>query len=479
MSMRGRVWILPVLLGLLAVLATGCGSSAGGASGRSGDAAGVVPADALAYVTVDTNLHSGQVANAQAILAKFPAGATLLQKLKSSLSKHGADLDTLLGSVGSEVDVALLKVNGKDAVVGFAQPSDAKTFDQQLTSGTGTTKPVYEEIAGWTVFSDSQAALDAVKTRTGNLSDDAAYQAAIATLPAAGDALARAYVAPAGLQALASSLGSLGSLGGSSPAATAKWYAAAATATGDGAVKLEVHAKGLPAIAGQGSATLADQIPSGALIAASFDGSGLTTALGSSAAALAQASKALGIDLAGIVQALNGPVIAYVRSGVPLPEVTLASRPADPVAAAKAIGALLLKVSKAATAGPPTVVGGVTLDHVSLGPVDVYYGTFDGELVVSDSANAVSELKGTGSRLSADPTFQAAKTGSGLPDANSGWVYVNVKDALPVLDAVAQLSGTKLLPVSLTANLKAVSSVVGYGSTAGDVQTLVLYLQTT
>lgn len=475
--MRGRIWILPVLLLLLASLATGCGSSAGGASGRSGDAAGVVPADALAYVTVDSNPKSAQIQNAQAVLAKVPAGATLLQKLKSSLAKQGVDLNTLLGSVGLELDIALLRVNGKTAAVGFAQPSDAKTFDQQLTAGTGTTKPVYEQIAGWTVFSDTQAALDAVSKRTGNLSDDPAYQAAIATLPAAGDAVARAYVAPAAFQQLTSSLGALGGATGTSSLANLKWLAADATATGDGAVKVEVHVKGLPSTVGQGSSTLADQIPSGALVAASFDGSGLTTSLGSSAAALEQASKALGIDLAGIVQALNGPVIAYVRSGVPLPEVTLASKPADPAAAAKAVGSLLLKISKAASTAPPTVVDGVTLDHVSLGPIDVYYGTFDGELVVSDSANAVSELKGAGDRLSADPTFQAAKSGSGLPDAADGWLYVNVKDALPVLDAVAQLSGTKL-PASLTANLKAVRSVVAYGSTTGDVQTLVFYVQT-
>lgn len=475
MSMRGRVWILPVLLGLLAVLATGCGSTAGGASGRSGDAAGVVPADALAYVAVD--LGSSQLTNAETILGKFPFKDKLLAELTSSLGKKGVDLTALLGSVGSELDIALLKVNGKECVVGFARPSDAKTFEQQLTAGAGATKPVYEQIAGWTVFSDTQAALDAVSKRTGNLSDDAAYRAAVATLPAAGDALARAFVAPSGLQALASSLGSAGGSAGSSALASAKWIAAAAIATGDGAVKLEVHAKGLPATAGPGSATLADQIPSGALVAASFDGSGLTKALGSSAASLGQASKALGIDLAGIVQALDGPVIAYVRSGVPLPEVTLAAKPADAAAAAKAVGGLLLKVSKSATTAPPTVVDGVTLDHVSLGAVDLYYGTFGGELVVTDSANAVSELKGSGDRLSADPTFQAAKSGSGLPDANDGFVYVNVKDALPLLEAVASLSGTKL-PASLTANLKAVRSVVGYGSTAGDVQTLVLYLQT-
>ena len=64
-----------------------------------------------------------------------------------------------------------------------------------------------------------------------------------------------------------------------------------------------------------------------------------------------------------------------------------------------AIGRLIAKVSK--TKKPPvtTTVDGVTLHDVALGAVDIYYGTFDGTLVVSDSSSAVSALRSNGDKL--------------------------------------------------------------------------------
>ena len=116
---------------VLAALAAGCGGGGGGGS-SSGDAASVVPADAIAYVTIDTDASSAQVSSALKILDKFPIEPRAERQLRASITRSGVDFDALTSSAGSEVDIAVLKVNGQPKVVGFAKPSDEKAFDAQL-----------------------------------------------------------------------------------------------------------------------------------------------------------------------------------------------------------------------------------------------------------------------------------------------------------------------------------------------------------
>src|SRR5690349_16774508 len=115
----------------VALLAAGC-SSAGGTSDPSADASQLVPGDALAYVAVDTNLSSKELQSAQAVLDKFPIKTKLLQSVRSSLQKQGIAIDSLMSSVGPELDVALLRVDGTTSAVGFTQPKDEQAFDAQL-----------------------------------------------------------------------------------------------------------------------------------------------------------------------------------------------------------------------------------------------------------------------------------------------------------------------------------------------------------
>ena len=63
------------------------------------------------------------------------------------------------------------------------------------------------------------------------------------------------------------------------------------------------------------------------------------------------------------------PVIAYVRPGIPLPEVTIAARPSKPQAAANAIGGLLARFAQG-TKAVPTQVDGGTMNKLDLGPVE-------------------------------------------------------------------------------------------------------------
>src|SRR5437763_5889856 len=160
-----RVWFAATAA--VALIAAGCGG-AGGGGGGSSDAASLVPADALAYVTVDTDLSSSQLASANGILEKFPIRAKLLRQIRSSLAQSGTNVRALESSVGPEVDIAALTVNGETNAVGFTQPKDEKAFDAQLDKDS----TLHTKIDGWTVFSDKQAGIDAVKSRKANLGDD-------------------------------------------------------------------------------------------------------------------------------------------------------------------------------------------------------------------------------------------------------------------------------------------------------------------
>ena len=463
--MRGRA----IAIATVALLAAGCGSGGGGSA--SGDAADLVPPGALAYISVDTDFSSTQIKNAESVLDKFPIKPKLLAQIRSSLSQGGTDVNALKSSIGPELDVAVLKVNGETNAVGYTQPSDEKAFDAQLDKD----KTVHTKIGGWTVFSDKQAFLDAAKNRSGKLSDDPAFQAAMKTVPGAGDAIARVYASSAGTQtALGAASGSLGSAGGSLGSfGGAKWIAGALTSQ-DGAFKLEVHAKATGLATSSGS-PLVDQIPSGSIVALQI-ASGSRTIPASTQQQLGSMSKQLGIDLPALVGALDGPVIAYVRAGLPLPEVTIAAKPSQPQRAVKAVGQLITKLAQGPPAVPTKVDGG-TLNKVDLGALALYYGVNGDELVVTDSANALAELKGSVGHLTGDGVFKEAKDGAGMPDGGQGFLFVDLQDALPAISGLAQLA-SQTLPPSVEANLKPLRSLLVFGSREGDVQSLVAYVKT-
>ena len=125
----------------------------------------------------------------------------------------------------------------------------------------------------------------------------------------------------------------------------------------------------------------------------------------------------------------------------------------------------------------PTQVDGGTLNKIDLGPVALYYGVADGKLVVTDSANALAELKGSVGRLSGDGVFKEAKDAAGLGDGGQGFLFVDLKDALPAIDGFAQLAN-KSIPADVEQNLKPLRSLLLYGSRVGDLQTIVAFVKT-
>ena len=468
--MRGRLAALAVL----AIVAAGCGS-AGAKDKAAGDATSLVPAGALGYVAANTDLGSGPLKSADAILDKFPIKPKALGRLKASLMKEGLDADALASSIGPQTDIAILSVNGETGAVGFTQPTDEKAFDAQLDKGQSPT--VHTVIDGWTAFSDKQVYLDAVKNRKANLADDPAFQAAQKTIPASGDAIATAYASPLGIAAATKAASTSLPTGTTFGIGQGSQWATAALTSADDAFKLELHAKSTtPAPAAPKASALAAKIPSGSIVALSLNrGAGAIPA--NARSQLKSVSGTLGFDLGGLLDGLNGPVIAYVRPGLPIPEVTIASRPPHPKRAAAAIGQLIRRLTKNQYKPVPTRVDGGTLLKVDLGSLAIYYGAPGGQVIATDSANALAELNGSSGKLSGDSIFKEAKDGSAMPDTTQGFLFVNLKDAVPAAEGFAQLAN-QTIPESVMENLKPLRSLLVYGSRDGDLQTVVVYVKT-
>ena len=131
------------------------------------------------------------------------------------------------------------------------------------------------------------------------------------------------------------------------------------------------------------------------------------------------------------------------------------------------VGRLIVKLAKPKAGPVPITVDGVTLQDVPLGALDIYYGTFDGTLVVSDSTTSVSALRASGDKLQVP----------GLPDKTTGFLYLDVEHALPAVKAFAKLAN-QTVPARLEEYLRPLKTLVVYGTRDRDVQTIVAVAQT-
>ena len=222
------------------------------------------------------------------MLDKFPAHTKLIASLEKSLASGGTNVAQLESSVGPELDVAILKWTA-------SRPRSAsRSRRMRPRSPPLLKKAKSEQISGWTVFASTQAALDAVKNRTSNLSDAPDYQDASKSLP--GDTLASAFAGKSAFR----SAGPLADKASSQAGAAASavnlsklgWVAGAVTSHDDG-IEIELHAHSTSAAAADASSeSLAGEIPGGVLAAASFDGSRSLSSLSDSA--LAQPGRRVG-----------------------------------------------------------------------------------------------------------------------------------------------------------------------------------------
>ena len=139
---------------------------------------------------------------------------------------------------------------------------------------------------------------------------------------------------------------------------------------------------------------------------------------------------------------------------------------------------MLRNLAPPGTAPAPATVDGVPVKRLALGAVDIDYGTVGDRLVVTDSAGEIRRLhEGGGRSLADDETFRAARDAAQLPDRTSGWLYVDLRRGLALVDGLADLGGEKV-PPGVRTNLTALESALVYTTRDGPATTIGAFVAT-
>jgi hypothetical protein len=477
--LRARRTLPVVLLALLVLLAAGCGGATNAGSGGSG--ARLVSPNALAFISVDSDLGSSQWKQIDTLSKKFPGRDLLLQKFDHELAKNGVDFkNDVKPALGPEFDFAFVPgATAKDvAVVGLTKPDDAgkfkdlvKKLDASKTSG----KPsVYREVDGWYVIGETQAQIDrALKSGDKSLSDEPAYNDALGTLPS--DALAKAYVNGAQLAKLVHEYAqrSKGLAATTAGLDHLDFVSAALSAESDG---LRMHGalqgSGAGDLAGSGdyASKLIDEVPSDALAFLTFrTAQGIGSALQSAEAPL---EYALGVSVDELLQLFANETALYVRPGALIPEITLLLQPKNTDTALATLDKLATRIARA--------TGGTlkrrTQRTIDFGQFAVHYGAKGDKVVVTSAPGGVAQVGNSSEKLTDSADFKEAKSAAGLPDSNGGYVYLDLKDAIPLIEGFAGIAGSNL-PSTVTENLRPLRSFLAWSAGSGDTRTFDVFLE--
>ncbi len=462
----------------LAVATGGCGGEgAGEKPAVATSAAALVPRSAQLLVTLDTRRSSEQVAEGEAFAADVPAAGGIVDGVAATLADGGIDVGALRRVAGRRLDVAILAGAGRPTV-GFARPPNPRRFVRVLARRPNRLLHLTKD--GWVVFARRRATLARVANTTSTLARSRAYREASDQLP--DHALAKIYASGSGVQLVPALARAAKGVAAVSP----RWTAAAVIARHDG-FEVQVHSKPAPGttapVGPPYESTLVDDVASGSLLAVSFRNlaSGLEGLRRSGLGAPTSLDRSLGISTGTLARALAGEGMLYVRPaarGATIPEVTLLAKPASPRRAATAVDAVMRHLAPPGTAPEPTTVDGAPVKRLELGAVDVYYGSVGDRFVVTDSAGEIARLHAGGGRsLADDRRFRDARDAVGLPEKTSGWVYLDARRALTLVEDLAELGGERV-PAETQRDLTAVRNAILYLTRDGGIATLKTFVGT-
>jgi Protein of unknown function (DUF3352) len=483
-------FLLPFFV--LALLAAGCGgggsnTGAGGASIPAG--ASMVRAGVVAFIAIDSDTGSGQWQQLDELSHKFPGRDKLIARLEQAFSEEGVDYERdVKPALGPELDLVIVS-GGTEAstrAVGLTKPDDPAKFKALVAklnaSDPGDDDAVFREVDGWYALSDSQAAIEAVLEgdRTA-LADDDTFKQAMGKLP--GDALAKAFLDGQRLKTLVAQTAASGGNGfdASTLGLDKLTYLAASASAEDDGIRIRGASSGAPG-GGGGETTLADDVPGDAFALLDFLGQGTTDQLGGlksspQFAPVIEELREYGVTLDEVLSLLRGEIAFYARPAALIPELTLVLDAKDASGALATIDKLMGHLAEEAGG---TVQEGSQDGHpvktVNLGNFAIHYGALDGKVLLTSGMNGIADYGTSGDRLPDSEDFKEAKDAAGMPDSTGGFAYIDLKDALPLLEGFASLSGEEL-PSEVTENLRPLRSFLAWSEGGSDSRTYDAFLQ--
>ena len=459
-----RVGTTAVLV--LSLAAAGCGGGAREEAKPSVEGATVVPASAPLYVSVDSDLDSEQWNALEDLLERFPGEDDLVATLRKELAEEGVEYERdVEPAVGRTVELVWLDFEDeRENVVALTKPDDESKLRALLRKGDEPS--AVAEIGGWTAVAETEALLDrfrSARQRDGSLASDERFQRALEQLPA--PALATVYVSGDALRREARAAEDL-------PA----WIAASLRAVDDG-VRVEAAT---PTQGGDEPPNFApaflERIPDDAFVAAVEHGRGAewtsqlreTPGVGAS---VAEIEEMLGIRLERLATLFRDELAVYVRPGLPIPEVTLATAVDDERSALATVDRLVANVAEREGLRRGTLQSdGPTLRFVELEGVRVFYAALDGTLLVTSAPTGIRHFTGGGDKLADADEFDRAGDAAGF-DASStqGFLYVDVPRALLLLEGLQALGGGPRVPPQLDENVRPMRSIFVHSTKDGEL----------
>jgi len=120
-----------------------------------------------------------------------------------------------------------------------------------------------------------------------------------------------------------------------------------------------------------------------------------------------------------------------------------------------------------------TEIGGIPAKELAVNRfVSVFYAVLDGKLVLTTSRQGITDLQAQDGRLADDETFKAATEAAGMPAETTGFLYVDLDNALPIGLGLMGFGGADTTD-RLERNLEPLHSLVLYGERDGDTAKLV------
>ena len=472
-GVRTRLLILVVCLAL-----AGCGSDQQAAT----NGADIVPASAAAFISIDTDADGSQWERAEGLIGKFPDGEAAIRELRGSFEED-TKLDwedDVKPALGETFAVVWLDAEEQGQnLVGLTQPRDEDKLRDLIAKANATDEEedvVVGEHAGWSVLATSQARIDRFKreaARGDKLAEDTAFEDALAELP--DDALVTAFARGQSLVDLAGSFFLTGAFGFTQPTSGDRPESVATALVAEGGgfrVTSVTRTEVAPSVAPEVyESRLLAEVPADSLAFLSARGGAQVDRQLDQlpADALRELERELGLEIQAITALFENEFALYVRTAIPIPEVTLLLAADDEQAALRTIGGLIEQVTRREPAQPchePEMQAGVEVRCVEFDDFALRYAAFDGKVVITTGRQSIEEIRSGGPRLADDEGFKKAREASGLPDRTAGFLWLDVEDGLPLLLGLAEARNEDV-PDELRRNFEPVTSVVGWADQDG------------
>jgi hypothetical protein len=434
----------------------GCGGDSGtSAAGDTPGAAALVPADVAAFISLNTDTDSDQVEQLRDVAQRFPIARDGIDRIVRELADEDVsweeDIDPAVGS-----ELALVLLDGGDNVVALTQPDDPAKLNALVARAEGALAT--REVEDWHVIGEEHDIASFAPAQAGDaLADSDGYADAFDGL--ADDALAKVYASGAAFEEVAGQFGAPAQGVGSFDRG-----AFVLEAVDDG-ISLNGRATGVEGAPADFEPQLLARVPADAFFAMSFSGlDDVISRLRSSGVPfLPEIERMIGVTLDELGRLFAGEGVLYARSGLPIPEVTLALEPENPesaLATLRKLGGALAGVTGSSL--QRTELDGLEVEYVEIEGVRIQFARIDGAVIITSGVAGLRDYRAEGDKLTGTDAFEDAADAAGFGDRTNGLFYLDFAEALPVIEGLAGFAGEEL-PAEVRENLEPLQSLFVHG----------------